>query len=79
MKEEFKEERLLKSLEELVLKKGKIELKETSEIFKLKLDEVEELLSELLEEGRIEGDFTLDGEYFITKKKLKEYIMRGLE
>jgi len=68
----------LKKLEELVIKKGRIDIKEASEITGVKIENIRALLSELLNKGRIKGAFTLDGNSFILEKKLKEEIKRSI-
>jgi hypothetical protein len=69
----------LRKLEELLIGKGRIGIKEASEVIGVDIADVKALLSELMREGKIKGSFTLDGENFITEEKLKEEILRGIE
>ena len=65
----------LEKLEELVKKKGRIELSEASSILNVEVSEVKALLSELMNYKRIVGTFTSDNKGFVTEEKLREELI----
>jgi len=77
--EEKKWLRNLDKLEEFVKERGRIELSEASIMLNVNTSEVKALLSELMNDKRIVGTFTSDGEGFVTEERLKEELIRRMK